>query len=156
MANATHPMLTPQWPEPTLLDTCEYMGATPPASRGDIMPMWCFPIDKRREIERAVLADSPPEKWLYFIGCKMETRAWYEWHWHRGIDPDKRRPPISGYVRSKVLERDGLVCQICFTDVDPSDVHLDHIIAYSKGGPDTIDNLRVTHSLCNIKRGAGD
>lgn len=156
MAHGSRLPLIPQWSPPTLADAGEYMGATPPIQQRHVMPMWCFPVEKRREIEAAVMADRPPEKWLHFVGCKMESRAWYEWHWHRGIDPDKKRPPISSYVRRKVIERDGLVCQLCFTDVEPSDIHLDHIIPFSKGGPDTTENLRVTHSRCNIRRGARD
>ena len=27
---------------------------------------------------------------------------------------------------------------------------------YSQGGPNTVENLRLTHDLCNIRRGVGD
>jgi len=50
--------------------------------------------------------------------------------------------------------RDGYVCQLCTTAVEPTDVHLDHIKPYSKGGPTNLENLQVTHSLCNIHKGA--
>lgn len=140
-------------------DTRRRKPITPPSH---IMPLDRFPADKRAEIEAAILDPKPPPKFLYFGYpgaprplCWFESRAWYEWHWHRGVDPDKKRPPIPTYVRSAVLERDGLICQLCFEPVERSDVHLDHIVPYSKGGKETISNLRVTHSLCNIRRGAG-
>jgi 5-methylcytosine-specific restriction endonuclease McrA len=58
------------------------------------------------------------------------------------------------WLRELVIERDGYLCGICALDVDPLDVHLDHIFPVSKGGDDHPDNLRVTHSICNIKKGA--
>jgi 5-methylcytosine-specific restriction endonuclease McrA len=53
-----------------------------------------------------------------------------------------------------VIDRDGYLCGICGGDVEPTDVHLDHIYPYSLGGPTTFNNLRVTHSRCNVKKGA--
>ena len=45
-------------------------------------------------------------------------------------------------------------CGICHGEVKPSDVHLDHIHPFSKGGRTNAENLRVTHSRCNIRKGA--
>lgn len=61
-----------------------------------------------------------------------------------------------GELRASVIARDGYVCGICGGDVEAGDVHLDHIRPVSKGGPTTFDNLRVTHSFCNISRGNRD
>lgn len=84
----------------------------------------------------------------------LPKRSHLEWHLFRGIDPSGRRPSISPTLRALVIERDGLVCGICGGAVDPSDVHLDHIKPFSKGGPTTFGNLRVTHSVCNMRKGA--
>lgn len=54
---------------------------------------------------------------------------------------------------STVLERDGYVCYLCEKCVEPDDVHMDHVIPLSKGGRHSIDNLRVTHSKCNLAKG---
>jgi hypothetical protein len=56
--------------------------------------------------------------------------------------------------RATVIERDGLVCHICGTDVEPHDVHIDHVLAIAKGGDSELDNLRVSHSRCNLRKGA--
>ncbi len=56
-------------------------------------------------------------------------------------------------LRNNVIARDGYVCGLCGGPVDSTDVDLDHIIPASKGGPTTLDNLRVTHSRCNRARG---
>ena len=84
----------------------------------------------------------------------LPKRSHLEWHLFRGIAPAARRRPIPPSVRAAVMERDGLTCRICFDVVEPDDVHLDHIQPHSRGGRETVANLRVTHALCNIKRGA--
>lgn len=69
---------------------------------------------------------------------------------------------VSDSVRNAVYERDSWVCQICgeptsrtYDHSDPKSPTLDHIIPRSKGGSDSIDNLRLAHALCNSLRGAG-
>lgn len=60
------------------------------------------------------------------------------------------RAPIPIEVRAFVMERDGHRCVFC-TATD--DLTLDHIIPWSHGGPDTVDNLRVLCRPCNSRRG---
>jgi 5-methylcytosine-specific restriction endonuclease McrA len=33
-------------------------------------------------------------------------------------------------------------------------LHIDHLIPIAKGGPDTLDNVRPAHALCNLKKGS--
>jgi len=129
--------------------------------RASIMPLESFPPDMRREIEDAVAAPEPPPRWIHFGApdsrwplAAIESRAWIEWHYQRGVDPYGRRDSIPAAVREAVLHRDGYVCQLCGGDVEPSDVHLDHIYPFSKGGATTVANLQVTHSRCNLRKGA--
>lgn len=63
----------------------------------------------------------------------------------------KARPPIPAELRAEVYRRDGSRCLECGTD---DDLTLDHIVPYSHGGPDTIDNLRTLCRSCNSRRGA--
>ena len=70
------------------------------------------------------------------------------------------------YTKEEVLEKYGSNCHICRTPIDlkaPRKVgkkgwehglHLDHLIPISKGGPDTIDNVRPAHGMCNLSKGA--
>jgi hypothetical protein len=121
-----------------------------------IWPLEAFHPEKLAEIMADVDADVPPPKWWSMGGGQTIARAWLEWHWHRGISPfyPKHRQSVSPRIRRLVIERDGHVCQLCGGAVEPDDIHLDHIQPYSLGGPTTVENLRVTHSRCNIKRGA--
>ena len=72
-------------------------------------------------------------------------------NWRR-ICEARCRPFIPSQVREAVRRRDGLVCQLCYAPVSSADVHLDHIAPFSAGGTDTVENLRVTHSQCNLRR----
>ncbi len=57
------------------------------------------------------------------------------------IDPDE------------IYKRDGGRCGICGGHVEPEDVSIDHITPLSLGGEHTESNVRLTHLLCNVRRG---
>jgi hypothetical protein len=52
-----------------------------------------------------------------------------------------------------VLERDDGVCGICGGDVDPTDFHVDHVVALANGGEHSYANVQAAHPACNIKKG---
>ena len=57
----------------------------------------------------------------------------------------------------EVFARDGGICQLCGLPIVPDAEQiwhgsLDHIIPQSKGGPDELWNLRLTHVICNAIR----
>ncbi len=56
-------------------------------------------------------------------------------------------------IMLKVVRRDGQICQKCHQPVRDDQVEFDHIIPFSKGGPVTADNLRLTCRPCNRKKG---
>ena len=81
----------------------------------------------------------------------------------------KRRAQInnngySKYTEEQVLETYGINCNICNIPVDlkaarqvgmpgwENGLHIDHLVPVSKGGPDTLENVRPTHGLCNITK----
>lgn len=125
-----------------------------PVIKDHIFPLAGFSPEKQAEIARQVAQPKPPPKWLDLGLAQIPSRAWWEWHWQRGIDPDKRRPRLDPTLRSQVIERDGYVCQLCGNEVEPEDVHIDHIFPRSLGGSDSLKNLQVTHSVCNLRKGA--
>lgn len=58
----------------------------------------------------------------------------------------KGRTHIPPEVRDFVMARDGYQCVLCGSK---ENLTLDHIYPWSKGGPDTEDNLRVLCRSCN-------
>lgn len=56
-------------------------------------------------------------------------------------------------IQFKVLLRENQVCSICKKPVSPDEIHFDHIIPWSKGGPTEESNIRLLCSECNQKRG---
>lgn len=69
------------------------------------------------------------------------------------------------YTEKQMIDAYGLLCNLCAEPINfiaPRKVgargwerglHIDHVIPISKGGPDTLENVRPTHGLCNIKKG---
>lgn len=77
-------------------------------------------------------------------------------HWrsrpHKARRPRApKRPPIPAAIRDAVLARDGDACLECGSR---NDLTLDHIHPYSRGGLDTVENLRVLCRPCNSSKGA--
>ncbi len=56
-------------------------------------------------------------------------------------------------VQFRVLKRDNQICAVCGQPVLDGDIHFDHIIPWSKGGPTAEHNIRLLCSACNRKRG---
>lgn len=69
------------------------------------------------------------------------------------------------YTEEQVLLTYGELCDSCGTQIDlnaarkcgangwEQGLHIDHLIPISKGGPDTLENVRPSHGLCNILKG---
>ena len=67
-----------------------------------------------------------------------------------------RRRHINDNTRYAVLERAGFKCQCCGEKPGKENnitLHIDHIIPFSMGGKDTIDNLQVLCNKCNASKG---
>ena len=57
----------------------------------------------------------------------------------------------------RILERDGPWCGICghmIIAASLDEIHFDHIIPLSKGGPHTEANIQVSHAQCNLRKHA--
>lgn len=68
------------------------------------------------------------------------------------FDFGSTRKPFQRGQRERIIERDGLVCGLCGDPVEERDVHIDHVRPVLIGGRNDDDNLRVTHSECNLRR----
>jgi 5-methylcytosine-specific restriction endonuclease McrA len=79
---------------------------------------------------------------------------------------DKNSVEHVPYTVQQVLKKYGKNCHICGDLIDlkanrkvgkkgwEKGLHLDHVIPISKGGPDTIENVRPAHGVCNIRKGS--
>lgn len=94
------------------------------------------------------------------------TELWREWckanpERAREIDARhraKRRAAMSSTTVGpvsyrQVLEDFGMVCHICDTEIaDMDDLHFDHVIPLSRGGPHVQENIRPAHADCNRRK----
>ena len=67
---------------------------------------------------------------------------------------ETKRSRISGRyiprdIMLKVVRRDNYICQVCGHHVLDNEIEIDHIIPHSKGGPTSVDNLRLLCRDCN-------
>ena len=78
----------------------------------------------------------------------------------------KRSLHFEFYTTDQVLEKYGSICHLCNEHIDltvsrrvgrpgwENGLHIDHVVEISKGGPDTLENVRPAHGLCNLERNA--
>ena len=62
----------------------------------------------------------------------------------RSIPPSWKQP---------ILQRYGYRCSICNSDLRVTKYHFDHILAFSRGGKTTLENLQPLCEQCNLKKG---
>ncbi len=55
--------------------------------------------------------------------------------------------------KTPILERFSYRCALCFADLRESGYHFDHVLAFSRGGATTQDNLQPLCPACNLKKG---
>lgn len=123
-----------------------------------VLPMSRLPDELRSRINLEAASSYRPSKWfppLYIKAHSRElSRGWFEWHIRRGRDPRKRRTSISEWMRDAVIARDGMICGLCVQPVESrSDLHIDHIQPWSRGGVTVVANLQPAHAACNIAKG---
>ena len=71
------------------------------------------------------------------------------------LEKINRRRNINYNTRYAILERAGFKCQCCgIKPLKDNNVilHIDHIIPYSLGGSDEVDNLQVLCNKCNTSK----
>ncbi len=71
----------------------------------------------------------------------------------KNITKKSKSRVIPDKLRYKVLKRDNFKCCACGASPakDPSvELHIDHIVPWSKGGETTFENLQTLCSRCNI------
>lgn len=74
-------------------------------------------------------------------------------HRHSRLSEKRSSRVISDKLRYTVLKRDSFKCCACGASPakDPSvELHIDHIVPWSKGGETTLENLQTLCSKCNI------
>mgnify|MGYP006268504591 CR=1 FL=1 len=113
-----------------------------------------------------VAAKYVSHKWKTDPKYKAREKEWLKQNPHKRYN--KRRKPGSKerrYTRKQIFDRDGINCYLCGKPTDPTATHIqgqegwetyphvEHVIPLSKGGTDTLENVRIAHAKCNIDKG---
>ena len=76
----------------------------------------------------------------------------------------KKSNQYSIYTEFEVLNKYGSTCYLCCLPIDLTaprkcgtpgwqyGLHIEHVINIALGGPDTLDNVRPAHAICNLKK----
>jgi len=81
---------------------------------------------------------------------KLRPRYWYGYVMNRRAR--KKAALVAPVSLVAIYERDNGRCQICNRKVAFSVASLDHTLPLSKGGTHEARNVRLAHTLCNIRR----
>lgn len=61
---------------------------------------------------------------------------------------------VPQHLRKKLWRERSHTCALCGERIENiSDMHVDHVIPFSKGGLTIESNLQLTHAYCNLQRG---
>ena len=81
---------------------------------------------------------------------------------HRGL---RLKGIKKSYTLTQIINLYGTVCHVCSDPIDMEaprrigakgwqhGLHIDHVLPVGMGGTDTIENLRPTHGICNLRKG---
>lgn len=91
-------------------------------------------------LREAIIASSPPKSKKNKKKKTAKTKT-------------KRSRYISASTRVDVLRRDNHRCVFCGVSAKKAELQIDHIIPFSKGGSNQIDNLQTLCINCNRGKG---
>jgi 5-methylcytosine-specific restriction endonuclease McrA len=113
-------------------------------------------VRQRRERDPARVR-ATEARWRKGNQDKVTRKNWFRRSLRRGLlglEAEDVLPDV-------VYERDKKTCQICLVLVDmslrwphPGSPELDHVVPVSRGGAHTYANVRLTHRICNLRKGA--
>ncbi len=90
------------------------------------------------------------------VGCKIFGHACPVFFMQSSATETREGRPrgrsVPRDVMLKVVRRDNHVCQACLKYVPDDEVEFDHLIPYSRGGPSTVENIRLLCRACNRKK----
>lgn len=120
---------------------------------------------------KAAAAKYAREKFHLDPKYKEAEKRWKKANPHKVYRNHKDRAVKHGgkhkyYTRQHIFDRDGYDCYICNTPVDLAAnhiqgqpgwelyPHIEHVKPLSKGGDDILENVKIAHAVCNIRKGA--
>ena len=76
----------------------------------------------------------------------------------------KRKVAWERYSEDEVISLHGTQCHLCGGEIDMNanrkpgadgwekGLHIDHVVDLSRGGSDTLDNVKPSHGICNLRK----
>lgn len=64
----------------------------------------------------------------------------------------KRSAQVGKVSYDRILERDGMHCYLCDSDIPEDVLSFDHVVPLSRGGAHSEDNIKPAHVSCNCRK----
>ena len=80
-----------------------------------------------------------------------DSRRYTKHRTERNERSSRRRAKTSTEVDYVAIKLRDTTCYICGQRIG-DDYHFDHVVPLSKGGTHSADNVRLTHSVCNLRK----
>lgn len=119
-----------------------------------------YHIQRKRKYNKEASEKISEHKRKYYILHRerelLRCKKWAKLNPEKATQKSMKRYAIKKSVTiekvdySEILKRDGCICHICGKPVDKNDIHFDHVIPLSKGGNHSMNNIKVSHSHCNL------
>lgn len=118
-------------------------------------------LDRLRPTKEEIKVLRMQPNHLQLLKQRVESMTGVEWSlevvqhfWERIrlLDENYQREPIPFYRKLQVLATKEQQCEICGKRPPEITLHIDHVYAASKGGPNELWNLRFLCSQCNLEK----
>lgn len=89
----------------------------------------------------------------YYAANRERLREYYKrWREANPYVKRYRRADYRELIIAFLCQRDKGLCGLCGGVIVPGDESIDHIIPRAQDGPNTPDNVRLAHKICNMRR----
>lgn len=119
---------------------------------------------------KAIAASYMSHKWKTDPKYKAKEKEWLKNNPDKKPNNSRDRARLRGitteyYTRKQIFDRDGYDCYLCNKPVDlnaphvqgqsgwETYPHIEHVVPLSRGGTDTLSNVRIAHAKCNMDKG---
>lgn len=106
---------------------------------------------RRRDLANAGTERNKPKVLARNAKWRRNNRLKMREYYHR-YQARKRNATIGEVSYDRILERDGMHCYLCDSDIMEGELSFDHVVPLSREGAHSEDNIRAAHMSCNSRK----
>ncbi len=91
--------------------------------------------------------------WFKIFGYNCKDRHLYPKDAFLYVKKFPKTNEVNQTKRKKIYDSENGICYLCGKKVLFNEMTIDHVIPKSKGGSNSLENLKPTHKKCNLLKG---